>query len=296
MAEKIDKIKYYVKYNMPKSIFAYIILAAIIGGYLIFIISAKLFPEVNSGNLLYTELDERIDIGFSKSVSINSWDYCENKGQMSVILNYSGTSNSGKLNYEYIAAVRSKNGSTDNLHVEEKYKSETYQLIVINGIKDDFKEVLLKIEVTPKDSHNEEDTESTNLYTNFENVSVVNELTAGSLKDVMLRILDRDIDKYLTQIESLNDDLEDNKKKISEIDSSINGLNKDILYATADKVNDIRDQIGDLQSNKEDILNSNINIESEIKSIEAKISDINTKIGEIKNNDITISETESESV
>lgn len=302
MESKIDKLKYYFKYKMPKSIFAYVLLGVIVGGYLFFAISAIFFPEVNVERLLFTDLNENVDLGFSKNVSIKSWDYCASEGRMSVILNYSGVSSSGKLEYTYTAAERSKNNSVKELNVSEKYTSETYQLLVIDEVDNNFKEVVLRIEAKPEsleepenpDEENQEKNADASLYTNFEEVSVVDELADGNIKDIMLRILDKDIDNLLDQIEDLNESINTNKKRISEIDSSIEGLNKDIIYETADGVKSIRDQISRYQEQKDDILSENIEIETEIKSTEVKIRDINIKIEEITNGNIKISETEPE--
>lgn len=311
MSEKLGKMTYYLKYKMPKTVFVWILLGVVIAIYASFFVITALFPQFDVNSLFYTPFDTNIDLGMSKSVQIKAWDYDEENGKMGVILNFSGASDYEDISYDYKVMARDKaNNKIAGLEINNIYDSETYKVLMIDNVKSDFKEVAIGIDIsgkgipeiaettasstTPAEELPESEVEENtiNLYTNFKQVNRVDSVDYKSIEDVMVRIVNKDIGIYVGEIESIKAQIKTNNTKIDNIDKSVKALNDDILYATSERVIDIREEIKGLLTTKKGIESSNTELEKQKLILETRVTDANKKIEEIKGGKLRVAQSE----
>ena len=309
MFEKIEKLTSYFKYRMPKTIFVWILLGVLITVYASFFVITAVSPQLDINSLFLTPLDTDVDMGLSKTLQIKAWDYDEEKGTMGVILNFSGASDYEEITYDYKVMARDKsNNKIDGLEIKNIYDSETYKVLVVSNVSGDFKEIAIGIDIsgkgiqvsetssstTPTDDLPEPETieNTVNLYTNFEKVNRVDSVDYKTIEDVMIRIVNKDIETYVGEIESIKSQIKANNTKIENIDKSVKALYDDILYATSERVVEIRGEIKDLMASKKSVEESNTGLEKEKIILETRVKDANEKIQEIKDGKLKVAQSE----
>lgn len=297
MFEKIEKIQYFIKNKMSKTVILWGILILFIAGYASFFAISAIMPEVQSSELYLTQFNEWEDAGFGRNVAIKSWDYDEDDSTMAVIISYSGAANR-TVDTEYMAMYRNKNNQSENIETEAVYTSNTYNVIILQDIPSDFKEIALGVTSTAtgtavgEEEQTEPEKSVVTLYTNFEAVNKVQDVNLNSLTDVMVRLLSNDISSYTEELEQTKDLIAETEEKIDLISDTIETYNNDILYATSEEVTEIRDEILTLENQRDDLYDDIAGYENEKTVVEGKISEANEKIQEIQSGDLTISETE----
>lgn len=309
MFEKIEKLTSYFKYRMPKTIFVWILLGVLITVYASFFVITAVSPQLDINSLFLTPLDTDVDMGLSKTLQIKAWDYDEEKGTMGVILNFSGASDYEEITYDYKVMARDKsNNKIDGLEIKNIYDSETYKVLVVSNVSGDFKEIAIGIDISGKGIQVSETASSTtptedlpepetientvNLYTNFEKVNRVDSVDYKTIEDVMIRIVNKDIETYVGEIESIKSQIKANNTKIENIDKSVKALYDDILYATSERVVEIRGEIKDLMASKKSVEESNTGLEKEKIILETRVKDANEKIQEIKDGKLKVAQSE----
>lgn len=295
MFEKIEKLQYFIKNKMSKTLILWVILILIIAGYASFFAISAIMPEVQSSELYLTQFNEWEDAGFGRNVAVKSWDYDEDDSTMAVIISYSGAANQ-TVQTEYMAMYRNKNNQSDSIEAETVYTSNTYNVIILRDIPSDFKEIALGVTSTAETVSEEEQAENeqsvVTLYTNFEVVDRVQDVNLNSLTDVMVRLLNGDISSYTEELEQTNSLIAETEEKIGLLSDTIETYNNDILYATSEEVTEIRNEIQDLENQRDDLYEELAEYENEKTVIEGKVSEANEKIQEIQSGNLVISETE----
>lgn len=294
MFEKIQKLQYFIKNKMSKTVILWGILILFVAGYASFFAISAIMPEVQSSELYLTQFNEWEDAGFGRNVAVKSWDYDEDDSTMAVIISYSGAANQ-TVETEYMAMYRNKNNQSDNIEAEAVYTSNTYNVIVINGIPSDFKEIALGVTSTAETVSEEqaEDEQSVvTLYTNFEAVDRVQDVNLNSLTDVMVRLIGNDITAYTEELEQIKALIANAEEEVDLISDTIETYNNDILYATSEEVTEIRNEILTLENQRDDLYDEIAEYENEKTVIEGRISEANEKIEEIQSGELVISETE----
>ncbi len=295
MFEKIEKLQYFIKNKMSKTLILWVILILIIAGYASFFAISAIMPEVQSSELYLTQFNEWEDAGFGRNVAVKSWDYDEDDSAMAVIISYSGAANQ-TVQTEYMAMYRNKNNQSDSIEAEAVYTSNTYNVIILRDIPSDFKEIALGVTSTAETVSEEEQAENeqsvVTLYTNFEVVDRVQDVNLNSLTDVMVRLLNGDISSYTEELEQTNSLIAETEEKIGLLSDTIETYNNDILYATSEEVTEIRNEIQDLENQRDDLYEELAEYENEKTVIEGKVSEANEKIQEIQSGNLVISETE----
>lgn len=295
MFEKIEKLQYFIKNKMSKTLILWVILILIIAGYASFFAISAIMPEVQSSELYLTQFNEWEDAGFGRNVAVKSWDYDEDDSAMAVIISYSGAANQ-TVQTEYMAMYRNKNNQSDSIEAEAVYTSNTYNVIILRDIPSDFKEIALGVTSTAETVSEEEQAENeqsvVTLYTNFEVVDRVQDVNLNSLTDVMVRLLNGDISSYTEELEQTNSLIAETEEKIGLLSDTIETYNNDILYATSEEVTEIRNEIQDLENQRDNLYEELAEYENEKTVIEGKVSEANEKIQEIQSGNLVISETE----
>lgn len=211
-----------------------IALVAIVGGYLFFFLSPRIF-SADESNLLDTPISEVIEIDKDHNFAIEAWEYSETEKKMGLIiaLNSSAANPSEKYVYQVISRNKAKDKKTLDYNIT--YQSAKFATIVINNVPNDFLEMAISVGFVDKHADESGTTPEGNdeitaaFATAFTNKNTVSKIESIEKLNV--------VDLYIVKIEKENSDVE---KKIEELQSkneNIKVQQQDILATVAELKN-----------------------------------------------------------
>lgn len=264
-----------------------IALVAIVGGYLFFFLSPRIF-SADETNLVDTPLSEKINIDRDHSFTIETWDYCKEEKKMGVIIAFDSNAANPSEKYVYQIVSRNKAKDKKTLDYNVTYQSSRFATLVINNVPNDFLEMALSVGFVDKHidesgttPEGKEDITAT-FATAFTNKNTVGEIESIEKLNV--------VDLYIVKIQKENSDLNEKITELEKKNVEIKTQQQDILAAVAELRNsevyvsekekeEIKGKISSYQQTY-DSLESTLN--SNIKLIKENQDVVNTNTEKIK--------------
>lgn len=189
-----------------------IILSIIIGGYVFFFLSPRIFKE-GTDKMLYTPLKTVLEINNTHSMTIENWEYDENSRKMAVIFSFSSTDTNPSEQYVYRVVNRDRAKKQEEIKYEVLYQSSTFATLLLNNIPKSFNEIAINVGYVDKNAvANGENPKAsfTTVYTNVDEVD-----RAESLGKV--NVIELFIGKIEQENASLKDDIAACEKENGEL-------------------------------------------------------------------------------
>lgn len=254
-----------------------IALVAIVGGYLFFFLSPRIF-SADESNLLDTPISEVIEIDKDHNFAIEAWEYSETEKKMGLIiaLNSSAANPSEKYVYQVISRNKAKDKKTLDYNIT--YQSAKFATIVINNVPNDFLEMAISVGFVDKHADESGTTPEGNdeitaaFATAFTNKNTVSKIESIEKLNV--------VDLYIVKIEKENSDVE---KKIEELQSkneNIKVQQQDILATVAELKNSM---VYVSEREKEEIKNKISSYQLTYDNLEKSVTENNETIAGYQN-------------
>lgn len=234
----------------------------ILSGYIFFFNSQKIFNSKQE--LKNTDINTTIEME-DRQITLAKWVYCPETEIMEVEFDIINNSYDGNDEYKFTAINR----AGDKFNTTVIFTSPTISVIRLSGIKPDFSELRVSIDIDTETEH-----EPAKFYVSQDKVEIVSEIQDyENLNAYYVSKLNRYISNYKSEIEEIQKNLSEANEKVQNFNDLINNLEMQKNYAAGDELNNLNKQISDV--NKQLIsINSEISkYESDIKDIEEKISD-----------------------
>lgn len=237
------------------------IILAIAGGYVFFLLSPRIFSE-SKDNLLNTPLGSPVSVGQSHSLTVESWLYCKKDREMEIILSFDTTASDPSEKYVYQVISRNSARDTKEVEYEVKYQSSKFSTLFIKNVPNDFNEMAVNVGYI--DKHAEDEVSATDATTSSYSSS------NNDVKAVFTTIF---TNQYTVEITDKIEALNVIELYIGKINSENESLQEEIdgLYDDNDKLSvqqeDILERVSELRNSQEYVTEKeSLKIEEDIKS------------------------------
>ena len=306
MIQSLTYSKTSVKNN--KSMFYYISFVFIIIMYFIFFNANSILPD--NSTVMNSSLGKEVNAGSTK-LSINRWEYDENKKFMEIELSYkdSGDYIEAKLNF----AAKAKVDIKKKLNVKTMLNTENIYIVRIENIPENYEAIALKVsqnsssnsDVNIDTSHittddfssstvsnnlsndnNEAITNnSTTLYCDYRKVKINNNIKEETQKYYLINITKTEISNINKDVITINNRVKSNENLINMANEKINSLNSQYKYEnkyeikeeqtnTNQKINSYKAKIADNQHQNANLQLTKSSLIEKIDKLEQKVKDI----------------------
>ena len=264
-----------------------IILVTIIGGYVFFFLSPRIF-NVDESSLLFTPISEPLSINTEHSVSVEMWKYSENESKMSVIISLDSRSANPSEKYVYQVMSRNKAKESTVINYDVVYQSSTFAYLMINSVPDDFTEVAVRVGYV--DRHIEEGNNDENknvtasfvtVYTNKNKVDKVVSINQLSIVEIYIDKINKEDKLIEDDISALKQDNELLEKQQKDILLKVSDLRKSESYLTESEQANVHSQIESYQSTYVECQNTIDTNKAKITEKNASIAKNKSKINEL---------------
>lgn len=269
LIKKFKDRKYSVSSNKNIKLILFILI--IIFGYAFFLLS-NLFIS-GEGNLKYTKLDEQQDFE-NCQITINRWDYSPSQNIMEIELGIEKHDYTEKQSFSFSAVSRPEN---NELKVKKQIERNDFFIIHISEIKDNWKEISLRIDM----NYNDKSSNQLKLYSNYKRINKVDSIKNMSEKDYLIKSLKTKLKSYNNHIDELNDTINKNNKNIDEYNKKIEELSGNKKYLTNSQIDEMNDNISDIYSKIDDINAENGNLLIEIDEYKQKIAKAEQQLNDL---------------
>ena len=302
MIQNLAYSKASVKNN--KSIFYYVSFVFIIIMYFIFFNANIILPD--NSTVMNSSLDKEVNAGSIK-LSINRWEYNENKKFMEIELYYkdSGDLFVTKLDFSAKAKVNVKKKltvktmlNTDNIYIIRiENIPENYEAIALKVIQNSSSDSNINIDtstITTDDfssstvgndlsngSNNAIKNVSTTLYCDYRKVKINNSLKSETQKYYLINITKTEINNIDKDVITINNKIKNNENLIVMANEKINNLNSQYKYEikeeqdnTNQKINSYKAKITDNEQQNVNLQNTKSSLIEKTKKLEQKVNDI----------------------
>ena len=302
MIQNLAYSKASVKNN--KSIFYYVSFVFIIIMYFIFFNANIILPD--NSTVMNSSLDKEVNAGSIK-LSINRWEYNENKKFMEIELSYkdSGDLFVTKLDFSAKAKVNVKKKltvktmlNTDNIYIIRiENIPENYEAIALKVIQNSSSDSNINIDtstITTDDfssstvgndlsngSNNAIKNVSTTLYCDYRKVKINNSLKSETQKYYLINITKTEINNIDKDVITINNKIKNNENLIVMANEKINNLNSQYKYEikeeqdnTNQKINSYKAKITDNEQQNVNLQNTKSSLIEKTKKLEQKVNDI----------------------
>lgn len=168
-----------------------------------FFFTTKMWYDDTSNMVHPTKLNS-VQTWNKREIQLFDWEYCQQRKEMELQFSITNKSYDGKDTY-YFTAIDSNSGY---LKTETIVNENGFYVVRIKKVPDKWKEIAFFI------STNEEQTEYCKLFTNKQDVARTNDLIEHTYNEYMMIRLDSEITMYNEYIETLQADIEEQKKQI----------------------------------------------------------------------------------
>jgi len=306
MIQSLTYSKTSVKNN--KSMFYYISFVFIIIMYFIFFNANSILPD--NSTVMNSSLGKEVNAGSTK-LSINRWEYDENKKFMEIELSYkdSGDYIEAKLNF----AAKAKVDIKKKLNVKTMLNTDNIYIVRIENIPENYGAIALKVsqnsssnsDVNIDTSHittddfssstvsnnlsndnNEAITNnSTTLYCDYRKVKINNNIKEETQKYYLINITKTEISNINKDVITINNRVKSNENLINMANEKINSLNSQYKYEnkyeikeeqtnTNQKINSYKAKIADNQHQNANLQLTKSSLIEKIDKLEQKVKDI----------------------
>jgi hypothetical protein len=302
MIQNLAYSKASVKNN--KSIFYYVSFVFILIMYFIFFNANIILPD--NSTVMNSSLGKEVNAGSIK-LSINRWEYNENKKFMEIELSYkdSGDYIVTKLEFSAKAKVNVKK----KLPVKTVLNTDKIYIVRIENIPENYEAIALKvIQNSSSDSNINIDTSNistddfssstvgneisndnndaiknnfTTLYCDYRKVKVNNNLKSQTQKYYLINITKTEINNIDKDVITINNKIKSNEDLIVLANEKINSLNSQYKYEikeeqnnTNQKINSYKAKITANEQQNANLQNTKSSLIEKTKKLEQKVNDI----------------------
>jgi hypothetical protein len=302
MIQNLAYSKASVKNN--KSIFYYVSFVFILIMYFIFFNANIILPD--NSTVMNSSLGKEVNAGSIK-LSINRWEYNENKKFMEIELSYkdSGDYIVTKLEFSAKAKVNVKK----KLPVKTVLNTDKIYIVRIENIPENYEAIALKvIQNSSSDSNINIDTSNistddfssstvgneisndnndaiknnfTTLYCDYRKVKVNNNLKSQTQKYYLINITKTEINNIDKDVITINNKIKSNEDLIVSANEKINSLNSQYKYEikeeqnnTNQKINSYKAKITANEQQNANLQNTKSSLIEKTKKLEQKVNDI----------------------
>jgi len=287
-----------------KSMFYYFSFVFIIIMYFIFFNANSILPD--NSTVMNSSLDKEVYAGSTK-LSINRWEYDENKKFMEIELSYkdSGDYIATKLEFSAKAKVDVKK----KLNVKTMLNTDNIYIVRIENIPENYEAIALKVsqnsnsnsDINIDTSHittddfssstvannlsNDNDDAITNnsitLYCDYRKVKINNNIKEETKKYYLINITKTEISNINKDVITINNKMKSNENLIIMANEKINSLNSQYKYEIKEEQNNTDQKINSYKSKIADNQQQNINLQSTKSSLIEKIKKLEQKVNDI---------------
>ncbi|WP_291636942.1 hypothetical protein [Clostridium sp.] len=302
MIQNLAYSKASVKNN--KSIFYYVSFVFIIIMYFIFFNANSILPD--NSTVMNSSLGKEINAGSIK-LSINRWEYNENKKFMEIELSYKDSGNLfvTKLDFSAKAKVNVKKKltvrtilNTDNIYIVRiENIPENYEAIALKVIQNSSSDSNINIDtstITTDDfssstvgndisngSNNAIKNVSTTLYCDYRKVKINNRLKSETQKHYLINITKTEINNIDKDVITINNKIKSNEDLITMANEKINSLNSQYKYEIKEEQNNTNQKINSYKAKIADNEQQNANLQITKSSLIEKINKLEQKVDDI---------------
>ena len=301
MIQSLVYSKTSVKNN--KSMFYYISFVFIIIMYFIFFNANSILPD--NSTVMNSTLGKEVNAGSTK-ISINRWEYDENKKFMEIELSYkdSGDYISTKLEFSAKAKVNVKK----KLNVKTMLNTDDIYIVRIENIPENYEAVALKVsqdsnlntDINIDTSHittddfssstvsnnlsndiNESITNNATLYCDYRKVKINNNIKEETQKYYLINITKTEISNINKDVITINNKVKSNENLIVMANEKINSLNSQYKYEIKEEQNNTNQKINSYKAKIADNQRQNANLQLTKSSLIEKIDKLELKVKDI---------------
>ena len=302
MIQNLAYSKASVKNN--KSIFYYVSFVFIIIMYFIFFNANSILPD--NSTVMNSSLGKEINAGSIK-LSINRWEYNENKKFMEIELSYkdSGDLFVTELDFSAKAKVNVKKKltvrtilNTDNIYIVRiENIPENYEAIALKVIRNSSSDSNINIDtstITTDDfssstvgndvsngSNNAIKNVSTTLYCDYRKVKINNSLKSETQKHYLINITKTEINNIDKDVITINNKIKSNEDLITMANEKINSLNSQYKYEIKEEQNNTNQKINSYKAKIAGNEQQNANLQITKSSLIEKINKLEQKVDDI---------------
>lgn len=277
--DKVDKTK--LKTNLT----IMIILLFVVGGYIFFFLSPRIF-SVDESKLLYTPLSQAVQINNEHSLTIEDWEYSQNERKMSVILSLNSTAADPSEKYVYQVVSRNKVKESTLLSYDVTYQSTTFATLMIYDVPTDFTEVAIKVGYI--DKHIEDNDSGQNaraifstIFTNKNKVDRTDSIEQLSVIELYIGKIKKENATYTDEIKKLTETNADLERQKQDILETVADLRKNESYLTENEQGNLHSQIAKYQSTYDACVEKISSNQKTIDEYQSEMSKNNNKIEEL---------------
>lgn len=232
-----------------------IALVAIVGGYLFFFLSPRIF-SADESNLLDTPISEVIKIDNDHTFAIEAWEYSEAEKKMGLIIALNSSAANPSEKYVYQVTSRNKAKDKKTLDYNVTYQSAKFATIVINNVPKDFLEMAISVGFVDKHADEsgttpEGESEITatfsTAFTNKNTVSKIESIEKLNVVDLYIVKIEKENSNIKEKIEELQSKNENTKVQQQDILATVAELKNSMVYVSEKEKEEIKNKISNYQ-------------------------------------------------
>lgn len=232
-----------------------IALVAIVGGYLFFFLSPRIF-SADESNLLDTPISEVIKIDNDHTFAIEAWEYSEAEKKMGLIIALNSSAANPSEKYVYQVTSRNKAKDKKTLDYNVTYQSAKFATIVINNVPKDFLEMAISVGFVDKHADEsgttpEGESEITatfsTAFTNKNTVSKIESIEKLNVVDLYIVKIEKENSAIKEKIEDLQSKNENTKVQQQDILATVAELKNSMVYVSESEKEEIKNKISNYQ-------------------------------------------------
>ena len=232
-----------------------IALVSIVGGYLFFFLSPRIF-SADESNLLDTPISEVIKIDNDHTFAIEAWEYSEAEKKMGLIIALNSSAANPSEKYVYQVTSRNKAKDKKILDYNVTYQSAKFATIVINNVPKDFLEMAISVGFVDKHADEsgttpEGESEITatfsTAFTNKNTVSKIESIEKLNVVDLYIVKIEKENSAIKEKIEELQSENENTKVQQQDILATVAELKNSMVYVSEKEKEEIKNKISNYQ-------------------------------------------------
>lgn len=232
-----------------------IALVSIVGGYLFFFLSPRIF-SADESNLLDTPISEVIKIDNDHTFAIEAWEYSEAEKKMGLIIALNSSAANPSEKYVYQVTSRNKAKDKKILDYNVTYQSAKFATIVINNVPKDFLEMAISVGFVDKHADEsgttpEGESEITatfsTAFTNKNTVSKIESIEKLNVVDLYIVKIEKENSAIKEKIEELQSENENTKVQQQDILATVAELKNSMVYVSESEKEEIKNKISNYQ-------------------------------------------------
>ena len=267
-----------------------IALVAIVGGYLFFFFSPRIF-SADESNLLETPLSEEVQIDRDHTFMVETWEYCENEHKMGIIIAFDSKASNPSEKYVYQAISRNKAKDKKVLECDVTYQSAKFATLVIKDVPKDFLETALSVGFVDKHAdesattpEGEEELTATyaTAFTNKNTVSRIESIEKLNVVDLYILKIEKeneDISKKIEEAQKKNEEL---KVQQQDVLATVAELKNSMAYVSENEKAEIKEKISNYQLTYDNLQESVKENDTQIEEYQGTYKKNADKVQELK--------------